>query len=98
MATSLEPVRPSSYTPSHVLHFHHLTITVRTLDGADGAVELDCDKNPNAENAHCTYGVLSRSGWAIGEFRLHTRLLTSTSQSTTPKTRSSSLTQPGSIG
>ncbi|PRP89120.1 glycoside hydrolase [Planoprotostelium fungivorum] len=39
--------------------------TLRTLDGADGAVELDCDKNPNAENAHCTYGVLSRSGWAI---------------------------------
>jgi alpha-glucosidase (family GH31 glycosyl hydrolase) len=39
--------------------------TIRTLDGVDGSIELDCVKQSRTDDLHCTYGLVSTSGWAV---------------------------------
>jgi len=48
--------------------------TLRTLDGADGARELDCKKQGDW-SLFCTYGVISRSGWAVVDDTQRNRLV-----------------------
>jgi len=49
--------------------------TLRTLDGANGAVELDCNKNSGAGWLFCTYGLISRDGWAVVDESKDVRLV-----------------------
>eukprot|EP00727_Mastigamoeba_balamuthi_P005553 m51a1_g1617 putative glycosyl hydrolases 31 family protein (869) ;mRNA; r:217912-221125 len=39
--------------------------TLRTLDNQQGPEELDCSLNPHAGDLYCTYGLVSRGGWAL---------------------------------
>lgn len=39
--------------------------TVRTLDGIDGSLPIDCKNQPKWD-LFCAYGLVSRDGWVIG--------------------------------
>jgi len=39
--------------------------TVRTLDGIDGSLPIDCKNQPKWD-LFCAYGLVSRDGWVVG--------------------------------
>mmetsp|Transcript_59686 Transcript_59686/g.140550 ORF Transcript_59686/g.140550 Transcript_59686/m.140550 type:complete len:966 (+) Transcript_59686:118-3015(+) len=39
--------------------------TIRTLDGVDGALDLDCSSQAHRDDLHCTMGLVSRRGFVV---------------------------------
>ena len=64
-ATNLQIFGSFGYWSAGQVDTGNLLGTARTLDGDDGSLNLDCRKNPRAEDLHCTYGIVSRNGWTL---------------------------------